>query len=517
MEVLFEEILESRNKQIIEEEYEKENHLILSKYTSKAYYKYSLELLQILLEKSKYTNKKHIFHMSLYYLLKILYNFKNIPYIDNYDLLILISFSLGIKATVDQHKTPFVTKLKLIYSEKYSSYSNIEINLCEVICLKLLDYDINIFTPYECLYYLFNKDVNKLMILTKELENIIFNDPNELLFKKPYSLVQDIIYNLNLKNQNLKQALLLNKKTAPILKKKDEKKIINNESTPTTSVSSSYGSNNNARNNFSSKKLKGGLRSQSNGIFNNKYVINHINKELNNIYYNNFMAIRDNNSTNKENSNNYYPLYTSINNNNIINNENIIKKVIYKNYNFKDLNNRTNKNFDNLNNIKLCRGSPYKKNINTAKINIYSNKNLISHNEAIKLKKLEINNCKCSKIENINREKGLFSKKKIFDRNPKNNLENNRSNNLSTNYLKNYEAQHSPEISVFKKPKIDKKKMKTAFKSNKKKPNYRQRINFNTVLKNSNSQYQKISDLCKKINFDVFNNVSEKEKSNNQV
>jgi hypothetical protein len=516
MEVLFEEILEKKNNQIIEEDYEKENHLILSKYTSKAYYKYSLELLQILLEKSDYINKNHIFHMSLSFLLKILYKFKNIPYIDNYDLLILISFSLGIKATVDQHKTPFVTKLKRIYSEKYSSYNNIEITLCEVICLKLLDYDINIFTPYECLYYLFNKDVNKLMILIKELENIIFNDPNELLNKKPYDLAQEVICNIDLKNQNLKLTLLLNKKTAPFLKKKDNQKIINNESTPTTSVSSSNGSNNNARNNFSSKKLKGGLRSQSNGIINNKSIINNINKELNHMYYNNFMVIRSNNSTNKENNNNYYPLYTSINNN-IINNDNIIQKVIYKNINFKDLKNRTNKNIDNLNNIKLYKSSPYKKNINNTNMNIYSSKNLITQNEAIKLKKLEISNSKYSQIENIKREKGLFSKKKIIDRNTKNNLKNNRSNNLISNHLMDYKPQHSPEISVFQKPKIDKKKMKTSFKTNKKKINYKQRINFNTVLKNSNSQYQKISDLCKKINFDVFNTASEKEKSNNQV
>jgi len=512
MEILFEEILENKNKQIIEEDYEKENHLILSKYTSKAYYKYSLDLLQILLEKSEYINKKYIFHMSLYYLLKILYNFKNIPYIDNYDLLILISFSLGIKATVDQHKTPFITKLKRIYSEKYSLYNNKEIILCEIICLKLLDYNINIFTPYECLYYLFNNDINKLMIFTKELENIIFNDPNELLVKKPYNLVQEVIYNIDIKNQNIKRTLLLNKKTAPILKKQNNKNIINNESTPTTSVSSSNGSNNYARNNFSSKKLKG-LRSQSNGIINNKYIISSINKELNHIYYNNYIAIRGNNSSNKEDNNNYYPLYTSINNNIINNNDNIIQKVIYKNLNFKDLKNRTNKNDDNLNNIKLYKNSPYKK--NSANINIYSNKKLIIQNEAIKLKKFEISNCKYSKIEDINRDNGLFSNKNIIDRNTKNNFKNNRTNNLSSNYLKNYKAQHSPEISVFKKPKIDKKKMKTAFKTNKKKINYKQRINFNTVLKNSNSQYQKISDLCKKINFDVFNTASEKEISNN--
>ena len=117
MDIFFEEILKNKNKPIIEEEYDPQKHLILSKYTSKAYYKYSIELLKTLLEKAEYTNKKYIFHMSLHYLLKILYNFQNLPYIDNYDLLILSSFSLGIKSSVDQHKTSFITKLKKIYSE----------------------------------------------------------------------------------------------------------------------------------------------------------------------------------------------------------------------------------------------------------------------------------------------------------------------------------------------------------------------------------------------------------------
>ena len=65
--------------------------------------------------------------MSLYYLLKILYNFKNNPYIKNYDLLILYSFSLGVKVSVDIHKTPFITKTKNLYHQKFSIYTNDEI------------------------------------------------------------------------------------------------------------------------------------------------------------------------------------------------------------------------------------------------------------------------------------------------------------------------------------------------------------------------------------------------------
>ena len=248
MDIFFDEILQILNNSIIEEEYDPSNHLILSKYTSKAYYKYSIELLKILLDKTEYTNKSYIFYMSLIYLLKILYNLKNIPYIDNYDLLILSSFSLGIKASVDQHKTPFITKLKNIYCEKYSCYSNMKIQECEIICMKLLDYNINILTPYECLYFLFNKDISKFHLLINELDNLIFNNVNKILFQKPYELA----------------------KTEPFLSKKEKK--LTKDSTPTTSVSSSYGSCNNTRNNFNSKKLNG-IRSQSSMIINNKNII----------------------------------------------------------------------------------------------------------------------------------------------------------------------------------------------------------------------------------------------------
>ena len=137
MDIFFEEIIKIKNKPIIEEEYNPNNHLFLFKYTSKTYYKYSIELLQSLIEKSRYSNKKHIFYMSLHYLLIILYNLKNIPYIDNYDLLILSSFSLGIKASVDQHKTPFISKLKKIYSQKYCFY---------ILQMNMLDHEFFMFT-----------------------------------------------------------------------------------------------------------------------------------------------------------------------------------------------------------------------------------------------------------------------------------------------------------------------------------------------------------------------------------
>ena len=60
--------------------------------------------------------------------------------------------------------------------------------------------------------------------------------------------------------------------------------------------------------------------------------------------------------------------------------------------------------------------------------------------------------------------------------------------------------------------------MKTSFKTKKNgknNKNIKKDINFNSALKNVNIHYRKITDLCKKINFDVFSNISEKDKSHN--
>jgi hypothetical protein len=167
--------------------------------------------------------------------------------------------------------------------------------------MKLLDYNINILTPYECLYFLFNKDISKFHLLINELDNLIFNNVNKILFQKPYELALEVLNRFNGNIKNIKQPILINKKTAPFLRKNEKK--LTNDSTPTTSVSSSYGSCNNTRNNFNSKRLNG-IRSQSNMIINNKNIIINVNNELNDIYKNNnFIVIRCTNSAKKEENN----------------------------------------------------------------------------------------------------------------------------------------------------------------------------------------------------------------------
>ena len=517
MDIFFEELLKTKNKVIIGKEYDPSNHLILSKYISKAYYNYTIKLLQTLLEKSEYINKSHIFYMSLNYLLRILYNFKNNAYIDNYDLLILSSFSLGIKASVDQHKTPFITKLKKIYPEKFSIYANNKIQECEVICMKFLDYNINILTPYECLYYLFNKDINKFPLLINELNNIIFNNVNTILFQNPYELALEAINKFNAKIQNLKPPIFISKKTAPFLNKKNKK--IYNESSPTTSVSSSYGSYNNTRNNFNSKRLKG-IRSQSNMDNNNKNVINNINKELNDINkYNCFMIKRCNNSVSRETNNNK--------NNSISNdNNNEIKKIIYKNYNYNFNNDKTvikicenNKTNNNIKILKNYENKNSSKGIIIGYMNTSANKNTSPRNIKENLQKMEINKFLCFS----SKKSPLKANSRInvinFSNNTKVKIDVKNSkllNNLSSNNIKNTRIQNESGNTIFKKPTIDKQKMKTTFKNKnitKNNKNYKKEISFNSALKNCNIHYRKITDLCKKINFDVFNNISDKDKS----
>ena len=470
MDIFFDEILQIMNNSIIEGEYDPHNHLILSKYTSKVYYKYSIELLKILLDKTEYTNKSYIFYMSLIYLLKILYNLKNTPYIDNYDLLILSSFFLGIKASVEQHKTPFITKLKNIYGEKYSCYSNMKIQECEIICMKLLDYNINILTPYECLYFLFNKDISKFNLLINELDNLIFNNVNKILFQKPYELALEVLNLFYLYTQNIKQPILINKKTAPFLRKKEKK--LTKDSTPTTSVSSTYGSCNNTRNNFNSKKLNG-IRSQSSMIINNKNIIISVNNELNDIYKNNkYIVIRCTNSAKKEENNKNIKSNIYLSNNN-----NEIKKVIYKNINF---NNKKifikKKKKIKKNNIKLLRNPSLKKfSLNDIYLNCMNtsdNKNQSSKKSENNFQKMEINKFLCfygkkSPIKtntrtNINENKNIRIKKHI---------DTKLINNLSSNIIQNIKIQNFPANNIFKKHTLEKQKIKTSFKNKKNKKN----------------------------------------------
>ena len=195
------------NNPLIDTKLKENKHLIFMKYTSEAYYKYSIDLLETLCQKSKYENKKLLFHTSLNFLLKILYSCGNIPCLNNYDLLILCSFSLGVNSIVNQHKSPSLNKLKRIYPEKYSSYENEDIKIGEIISIKLLNYNINLLTPYECIFYLLNKNKEYLYLLDsciQELDNIIFKGAKKYVFKRPIDIAKESIETIKFKEKKKK-------------------------------------------------------------------------------------------------------------------------------------------------------------------------------------------------------------------------------------------------------------------------------------------------------------------------
>lgn len=112
MENLYEEIKLTNAKPLFEDKISIENHKIFYKYTKTKYYFYIYELLDKLCKKSPYENNSSIFHLSLYFILKILYQCENNPYLSNLDLIILNCFSLGIKSIIKQKDFPSINRLK---------------------------------------------------------------------------------------------------------------------------------------------------------------------------------------------------------------------------------------------------------------------------------------------------------------------------------------------------------------------------------------------------------------------
>ena len=250
-------------------------HLIFVKYTSELYYKYSIELIETLCKKSKSENKKLLFYTTLNFLLKILYNSGNTPCLNNLDLLILCSFYLGIKATERRFRTPSINGLKRIYPEKYHHYQNIDIKLGEIICIKLLDYNINILTSYECLFYLLNKknNLNLFDQCIQHLDNLVISGDKKFIFKSPIDIAKETIEYVKIKGKeknNIKFTDLIKGKEGIFLKNKEKtsyqrKKFkLNNESISTNCSSANNMSNyiNNSTYSTSNNKSKINIKFQ---------------------------------------------------------------------------------------------------------------------------------------------------------------------------------------------------------------------------------------------------------------
>ena len=456
------------NNSIIDTKWIENKHLIFIKYTSDLYYKYTIELLETLCQKSKYENKKLLFHTCLNFLLKILYNCGNIPCLNNYDLLILCSFSLGIKSTEYQHKSPSLNKLKKIYPEKFSSYENEDIKLGEVICIKLLNYNINILTSYECLFYLLNKNNNLFLLdyCINELDIIIFQGAKNYVFKRPIDIAKETIEKAKFKEKQRKS-----------VNKVNGTKPFNNSKVH-------YNNKNNNKQNMKSKNILPNNESISTNSSSAANISNWVNNNDKQIYYS-FKSksiiknkLKDINNSRKK--------ATIIDDDE---NEEKDDKKLKINFIYNNIDN--NENY-----------SPEKPTIFDTNNNKYENK--------VKLNKMVHFKNSCRKRNN-----GSITKLETID-------DNNKTSKGNIIQLKKFQD-NSSSPDIFRKPvKVYKKSVKFEFSENSKKNkgekiknliNYKiknniinNRINNNYKINNNmNFNYDKLNELCNKMNFDVFN------------
>ena len=324
------------NFPLIDNKIIEKRHLIFIKYTSELYYKYSIELIETLCKKSKFANTKLLFHTTLSFLLKILYNCGNTPCINNFDLLILCSFSIGIKSVETRNKSPSINRLKKIYQEKYYNYDNNEIKLGEIICLKLMNYNINILTPYESLFYLLYETDNLHLFdkCIQHLDNLIIGGDKSFIFKKPLDIAKE---NIDYIIKKEKEKIKFNKNYNLTYNKnglRKENHIINNESISTNTSSNNMSHLINNSINSSKGKIK--LNNKLKEVYNSKEIIVDID----------FIEKLEKDSDLKIILNHTYVERNSINK---------IKENKNGRYLYNINNNKTNKNIDSddINNIKI--------------------------------------------------------------------------------------------------------------------------------------------------------------------
>ena len=374
MENIYEEIKLTNDKPLFEDKISIENHKIFYKYTKTKYYFYIYELLDKLCKNSPYENNSSIFHLSLYFILKILYQCENNPYLSNLDLIILNCFSLGIKSIMKQKDFPSINRLKKIYEEKYINYNNEEICEGEIICLKLLNYDINVLTAYEYVIYLTQNDSKLRELSLIKLEFLIRNNIMQFIYKSSFDIAKNCI-------TTIKEKIIF--KEPKIIKKK----IVSvngfccsptiNKYSSTDKLVNTINDDNDANNINEEIKFKkiNNYNGQQFGFVKIKKLnlLNNKNSSLKNsadkIYY------KKNCNVKQQNSNSSGSLITdsNINNNNI----NIKSKVFFKKIN-KPYNKFIHNNFEQNYEIK-------KKSTEVSKNKVYLNKNRYFFDNSINL------------------------------------------------------------------------------------------------------------------------------------
>ena len=473
---IFNQIRKTINNPLIDSKLVENKHYIYTKYTSEHYYKYTIDLLETLCKKSKYENKKLLFHTTLNFLLKILYNSGNHPYFKNFDLLVLCVFSLGIKSTENQHKSPSLHKLKRIYPEKFSCYKNEDIKNGEILCIKLLEYNINILTSYECLFYLLKNKYNSLYLLEsciQELDNIIFEGAHKYVFKRPIDIAKESIEKAKFKENKKKN-----------VNNNNDKKIYNSKG--------HYNINNNKISSKPKKALPNN-ESISTNASSATNISNYINNCENNIYYSYKSKSIINNKLKDINNSRKKTCYKE-------EEENKVKEIINKKININILNN----NFDNS----YTYISPEKTRYN------YSN--MKSDFKKKKINKLvHFNDNNFLKKKKIDSLQNLVS---IIDY--KNPNKENMSNIIKIDNISSPDIFRKPMKSYKKSDKITfsetSQKGRSKPNSNTSRGKCKNLINNtikNNIINNKNIQnrkninfnYDKLNELCHKMNFDLFN------------
>lgn len=197
MDDIYQKIIEKYDKCPFPASISSKTHLIFLKYSSQKYRPYIINQFRLLCDKLHCKNKYEIFYLSLLYIDLILFNCKNEPIITNLNLLIFCCFYLSIKSRLSQFEILKIKDIKQLYPEKFDEFSKNDIREVEVLCLRLLDYNINFMTYYDFLLL-----IGERMKLSKTVINFsldilnktINNDIKNYIFKSPCKLAQDIIY-----------------------------------------------------------------------------------------------------------------------------------------------------------------------------------------------------------------------------------------------------------------------------------------------------------------------------------
>ncbi len=183
---------------------------VFIKYSDNQIRRYNLNLIYNLCKNSNVKNKESLLYQTLIFHDIILYNCGNKDVIKDINLMILTVFYLSVKCIGTQYTMINIEQLKKLLPNRFSHYKNQEILEMEILCLKLLRYNINIITCYDCLkIILLNYSVNDDFSETAKdlLQKIIFGDIKEYIFKLPYKLAFEIYEKVKFKlkeNTNIK-------------------------------------------------------------------------------------------------------------------------------------------------------------------------------------------------------------------------------------------------------------------------------------------------------------------------